>query len=69
MRFRCATNVNNMSNMTLQQSNEARRWNNWDDGEIRQLIELWEDDRLQRDLEGAGRNITASRVVARMSWM
>ena len=43
---------------------ETQRRDNWDDEEVRMLLEVWGDDRVQADLEGIGRNITMYRRIA-----
>ena len=43
---------------------QTQRRDNWDDGEVRHLLEVWGDDRVQADLEGNGRNITIYRRIA-----
>ena len=42
----------------------TKRDNNWVDAEIRLLIDLWRDDRVQSDLESTGRNIMVYRRIA-----
>ena len=37
---------------------------NWDDGDIRLLYEIWSDDRVQSDLGGTDRNFTIYRRIA-----
>ena len=43
---------------------QTQRRDNWDDGEVRILLEVWGDDRVQADLEGTSRNITIYRRIA-----
>ena len=43
---------------------ETQRRDTWDDGEVRILLEVWGDGRVQADLEGTGRNITIYRRSA-----
>ena len=37
---------------------------NWDDGDVHLLLEIWADDRVQAELEDNGQNITAYRHIA-----
>ena len=48
---------------TKDSPSQTRR-DNWDDGDVRLLIDIWADDRVQADLEGTGRNITIYRRIA-----
>ena len=40
------------------------RRDNWTDGEIRVLFDIWADDRIQESLESSGRNIVVYRGIA-----
>ena len=46
-----------------------RRRDNWYDGDVRLLLEVWADDHVQADLEGTGRNVTIyQRIADRFEW-
>ena len=40
----------------VKECKETQRRDNWDDGEVRILLEVCGDDRVQADLEGTSRN-------------
>ena len=50
--------------MDARKSETAVRRDNWTDGEIRVLLEMWSDDRIQESLESSGRNIVVYRRIA-----
>ena len=57
-------NVNNISDVVASPSPSQSRRENWDDCEIRKLIVVWGHSRIQRDLNGVGRNIVVYRRIA-----
>ena len=42
----------------------VQRRDNWNDGEIRVLLDMWGDDKIQESLESSGRNIVVYRRIA-----
>ena len=47
----------------------VQRRDNWNDGEIRVLLDMWADDKIQESLESSGRNIVVYRGKAdRFKW-
>ena len=42
----------------------VQRRDNWNDGEIRVLLDMWADDTIQESLESSGRNVVVYRRVA-----
>ena len=42
----------------------VQRRDNWNDGEIRMLLDMWADDTIQESLESSGRNIVVYRRIA-----
>ena len=53
-----------MSQTQTKDSPSQTRRDNWEDGDVRMLLDIWADDRVQADLEGTGRNITIYRRIA-----
>ena len=50
--------------MDARKSETTVRRDNWTDGEIRVLLDMWADDRIQESLESSGRNIVVYRRIA-----
>ena len=42
----------------------VQRRDNWNDAEIRVLLDMWADDKIQELLESSGRNIVVYRGIA-----
>ena len=49
--------------MDARKSEAAVRRDNWTDGEIRVLLDMWSDDMIQESLESSGRNIVVYRRI------